>query len=466
MQNRLRHSGLGLGSALTTLSLRSWTPQAETTALIGRLSSTPSDETILIYDNTIKKLKTNGYWDKLDVLVLSGVTEESDSLLNWKSNNFNPTKVSTPTFVSGKGWTVAELKHLDTNYNPKTNGSNYTVNSASMGLFTINDEYNTPNVYRGDIGAAHNVGTWRRLGFSKANATTGFSMNNDAAIGTNLKDSKGWTIISKENDTVSIYNDDSRTLKGGVLRWNSSSVTTTDCPNLNVLLGQDMFYYGNRTFGGYFFGSKLNETDCYTIQNILWENWHLPMNNYFESICLIGDSLMSGMGVTNISELIDSTNIYKKIDLSDVSDTVADQTIAWNALNINYRKSLNKAIFILIGLNDIDGSSSTVLSAIQGLINTIRNDNSTVPINIMTLCPYRSSIYCNESKYIVWQEVNTGIMNTGIGALTGVTTRINAHTTEFDDGNGNLKAGYDNGDHVHLNLAGRTYLAGVIDSNI
>jgi len=292
--------------------------ETEAVALITRLSVEPSQSVKVNYNNTIRELKSLGYWDKIDTLVLCGVATESDSLLNWKADEFNATKVSTPTFVTGKGWLVDTEKHINTNFNPKTQGENYLVNDASLGLFVISDLYNTPDVVRGDIGAAHNVGTWRRIGFAKSNASTNFSMNNDAAKTSNLKDSKGWVIISKENDTISIFSDDSRTIKAGVLEWNSFSVITTDCPNLNILLGQDMFYYGNRTFGGYFLGSKLSEADCLAIQDVFWNNWHLPMDNYFESICLMGDSIMDGMGVTSISELIDTTNIYKKQDFSEV----------------------------------------------------------------------------------------------------------------------------------------------------
>jgi hypothetical protein len=113
---------------------------AEATALFARMSVQP-DATHKGYINTlIEGLKTDGVWTLLDVFDVFAADNATDALLNWKSTSFNPTLGNgAMTWTQYEGYTGANTKYLDTNFNPTSAAGNFSLNSATAGLYVRNN---------------------------------------------------------------------------------------------------------------------------------------------------------------------------------------------------------------------------------------------------------------------------------------------------------------------------------------
>lgn len=117
-----------------------WVPEsvyeAETVALIARLSGSPTTAMKDLIDVTIKSLKANGgatkYWNRMDVISFLNL-DATGNLLNWKTNANNPSLVGSPTFTAKLGITVngTDAQYVNTNFKPFSQGVNYTQDNAS-----------------------------------------------------------------------------------------------------------------------------------------------------------------------------------------------------------------------------------------------------------------------------------------------------------------------------------------------
>ena len=92
----------------------------------------------IIQNNLVLALKAGGIWSKLDVLYIfanNGGTEFAR--LNWKNPNVNLATLINPlTFTTNQGFNGnGTLSYIDTNFNPSTNGVNYTLNNASISTY-------------------------------------------------------------------------------------------------------------------------------------------------------------------------------------------------------------------------------------------------------------------------------------------------------------------------------------------
>jgi hypothetical protein len=87
----------------------------------------------------LASLKSTGVWAKLDVFYVFAQDGGADfGTLNWKNPNANQsTLVNAPTFVSNGGLMGnGTSSYIDTNFNPATQGVQYTQNNASRYFFT------------------------------------------------------------------------------------------------------------------------------------------------------------------------------------------------------------------------------------------------------------------------------------------------------------------------------------------
>lgn len=89
----------------------------------------------------ISALMDAGIWDSLDVLYVFATDGDSDfATLNWKNpSTFKCTKVNSPTFTANEGFNGnGTTSYLDTEWDPATNGVNFTQNEN--GIFChVND---------------------------------------------------------------------------------------------------------------------------------------------------------------------------------------------------------------------------------------------------------------------------------------------------------------------------------------
>jgi len=130
---------LGLG-AKTRIDLPAF--DASYKAILDRATALgyalPSVDQQAKQNSFLVSLKTIGVWNKLDVLYVFAQNGGADfGTLNWKNPNANQsTLINSPTFVSNQGFTGNGTSNwIDTNYNPSTQGVNYTLNNASRYFF-------------------------------------------------------------------------------------------------------------------------------------------------------------------------------------------------------------------------------------------------------------------------------------------------------------------------------------------
>lgn len=97
----------------------------------------PSDEEKLIQNQLMIDLKAAGAYTKADLILVPATTSSSDfGRIDWKNTTRLATLFNAPTFVSGKGLQGnGSSAYIDTNFNPVTDGVNYTQNNASRYIF-------------------------------------------------------------------------------------------------------------------------------------------------------------------------------------------------------------------------------------------------------------------------------------------------------------------------------------------
>lgn len=104
----------------------------------------PSSNTQTLQNTLLTSLKTSGVWGKLDIFYVFAVDNNASAFatLNWKNPNAlasTPTQsslINAPTFVLNGGFQGdGTSSYIDTNFNPVTQGVNYTQNNASRYFF-------------------------------------------------------------------------------------------------------------------------------------------------------------------------------------------------------------------------------------------------------------------------------------------------------------------------------------------
>ncbi len=94
----------------------------------------PSASQQLLQEQLIIDLKDAGIWSKLDTFAVFATDGDSDfALIDWKRLT-QYTAFNSPTFTANQGFQGnGSSAYIDSNFNPFTNGTNYTLNSASIG---------------------------------------------------------------------------------------------------------------------------------------------------------------------------------------------------------------------------------------------------------------------------------------------------------------------------------------------
>jgi hypothetical protein len=96
----------------------------------------PSESQRLKQNTLLIALKDAGVWSKLDTFANFATDGSSQfALIDWKRlTQYNAS--TSPTFTTNEGFMGnGTSSYIDTNFNPATSGSNYTLNNASRYLF-------------------------------------------------------------------------------------------------------------------------------------------------------------------------------------------------------------------------------------------------------------------------------------------------------------------------------------------
>jgi hypothetical protein len=251
---------------------------AESTAFLARTSALGSPYTTA-YDNTICHLVSNGVWAKFNNLwILATKSDGTTPRLNLKSASFTLTENGSPNHAVNDGYLGVEgssTVFLNTNYNAAAGGAPYTTNSASMGVWILNN-FVSPSVPIGSIdGALANTYVLPRntdgVAYASINSQTTSNTTSPGAF----NDSTGFWIINRV-DTVNqdLY-------RNGALMAHNGASTVGNTPNLsNYLLAVN--FNGAASGSGYrlmaaFFGGTLTSGDVTNFYSVLCADFMIPV---------------------------------------------------------------------------------------------------------------------------------------------------------------------------------------------
>ena len=220
--------------------------QAILTKATGLGYTLPTDAVKLKQNTLLASLKASGVWAKLDVFYVFAVDNNASAFatLNWKNPNANQsTLVSSPTFVNNGGFQGnGTSSYIDTNFNPATQGVQYTQNNASRYFFT------------------HAIGTGRFDGIMSSNSNTMVrGLTNAQRINASTNNLSAPFDYDANVNTKSIH----RTSASNVALYNSttSSVgltqTSTAITSANQFILRGSVLYGTHTCAAYAMGASL-----------------------------------------------------------------------------------------------------------------------------------------------------------------------------------------------------------------
>lgn len=114
---------------------------ADAILYFNQLAPQPSIAYKIAVNTLILTLKNDSTasWNKLDRLWIFASENQQNARVSVKNPaSTNITEVNAPVWTANQGYTTDApgTKHLDTNYIPSVDGVNYTLNSASLGIYS------------------------------------------------------------------------------------------------------------------------------------------------------------------------------------------------------------------------------------------------------------------------------------------------------------------------------------------
>jgi hypothetical protein len=164
--------------------------------------ATPSATDLANYNNFSVALKSAGVWSHLDVCYLFAAATQTAALVNIiKPGTYNATAEESPTFTAYEGFTGnGTSSYLNSNYNPDSNGTNYTLDSSMLAArpLTLGNAEPDGAVL---IGADNTSGTSSRS-VLKMNTDTAVDLNSETLPNYSTADIPEWLAVSRTNSTT------------------------------------------------------------------------------------------------------------------------------------------------------------------------------------------------------------------------------------------------------------------------
>ena len=190
--------------------------QSETTALLARLTTQPTEIQKAAINRLYYDLKQAGILAKLDGLWLGINTSRADARLNIVNSSLPLTENGTINFNTSSGWTFFGDSWLDTGFNPSTAGGHYSKDSASFGVMVAGAD--NSGVFMGAYDGANG------LTMSRTDNILNARINNNELLTGQISPS-GTTLFSASrlsNVTAALYS-------------GSKVVAVSDSPSLSVI---------------------------------------------------------------------------------------------------------------------------------------------------------------------------------------------------------------------------------------
>lgn len=203
---------------------------------------------------------------KFDVMYDLGGETAEQSLKNLVKRSSDATVVNSPTWAQWQGYTGANTKYLNTNYNTNTQAQTFVNGNASYGVYS---RVNSQGAYV-DIGG-YTTSNFAAYLASRAGGNTPYFgvSSNTTKFSTGAATSSLGLYVAVKPDNTNI-----------ILYKNSSAIVSTTCPNLTTMPNLNIFIlctnnngtpaeYTNRQISFAFLGAGLTATEVGKFTNCI-----------------------------------------------------------------------------------------------------------------------------------------------------------------------------------------------------
>lgn len=240
--------GIFIGNAIGNTSPTGPAYDSDYQAILNKatdLGYTLPSEAVKLKQNTLlASMKADGVWAKLDVFYVFAVDNNASAFatLNWKNPNANQASIaSSPTFVNNGGFQGnGTSSFIDTNFNPATQGVQYTQNNASRYFFT------------------HAIGTGRFDGNTSGNNSIFSGVSGSQRINAGANTVVPPLDYNSTVNTKSIH----RTSSTSITAYNSTTAqigvqTSASVVSVNQWILRSAGVYGTHTCAAYAMGASM-----------------------------------------------------------------------------------------------------------------------------------------------------------------------------------------------------------------
>jgi hypothetical protein len=213
------------------------------------------------FNRFVLDLKANGFWSIMDRFFMFANNGSSNfGRINWMNPTVGTlaTLVNSPTFSSNVGFIGNGTNaYIDTNFNPSTQGVNYTLNNAGRYTFVAsrNDTTNNLRFLDGNTAANDNCMTW-----SVSNNRSVINQGGTAQTASIATPQVGYhAIVRSASNATSRLTDMPQ----------NDTVASTVLPNFNQFVMRSSGSYSAFGFGYYCIGAGIPAGDIGTHRQII-----------------------------------------------------------------------------------------------------------------------------------------------------------------------------------------------------
>ena len=124
-----------------------------TIRLLAHMPFQQTQQRKIVIDSTIRKLKTAGIWNKLDVLYVFAAADTGAAKVNWKPSAYSCSLIGSLTFIADKGFNTSIDNYLNSNYDFSTAANKFKSLDASFGCWLFDQTNDQDQTY--NFGAAN-----------------------------------------------------------------------------------------------------------------------------------------------------------------------------------------------------------------------------------------------------------------------------------------------------------------------
>jgi hypothetical protein len=258
-------------------------------------------------------------WGNLDVLQIYAAEDAIQGLTEWRNadGSLDATEVNSPVFTVDSGFKGSSLARIRSGFIASVNGSSYTLNNASMGVYSIP----ATSAYLAGVNAGYR--SWIRSGTGVSNQalnSSGFSSTN---FGVNAN-SEALYIVDRDSSTnISLILNDA-IIASPVLSTSSLSPIAAVMPGLAT--SATTFANGTSTITRIFFSGgsiKANRTQLYD-----------SFQAYLTSVDPDPQAFITAALITGSTQQNSIANLVS--DLKGTSGSTTNGTDVWSKLRAFY----------------------------------------------------------------------------------------------------------------------------------